>query len=740
MKRIKLVIILFLSFFTVIQGSKATNAQTGLYNMSYLFFGSLSSYVTQVNNTKGSLHVVSPNYFDITPEGQLDVTWRLQSSFIAEMHKRGIKVVPFLANHWNAKAGINGLTNREKLARDIAAAIEKYNLDGVNVDIEGVGHAYKDVHTDFVRRLRAYIPDHKEVSVAVAANPNGWTTGWHGFYDYKKLSEYASHLMIMAYDESWEAPDSPIGPVSSISFFERSIQYALNQGVSNDKIVVGLPFYGRMWKLDGPTLENRSITGMGLSSTRVQPLVSQFDGKITFDNKTQSSFATFTIPTGESAFVGSTKLTEGNYVIWYDNEPSIKAKLRLPQKYGIKGTGSWALYHETPDTWNYYSAILNWSDTVETRYVSGPMAITLTDNINIRNTSSLNGATLKNLPKNTPFAITGDLITSENDDWYPVQLGDGTNGYVIANSIKNFNYQELYGKNRYDTSVLVSNSGWPQDSEAIVLGRGDIPIDALTGSVLAVKYQSPLLLTKSNILPDNVVSELDRLNPKTIYILGGEQAISSSVQSQLEQKGYMVIRISGKNRFDTSIKVANEVGIENELILTTGQDSPDALSIAPYAGIKQIPIVLTQSNSLPNEVKEMIKNQNVGKVTIIGGVAAVSEHVETELNDLGVQTIERVSGKNRYATSIAIAKLYKNDLNSSNLYFTSGLSFIDALPSSPLAAMNGSPIILINNSTLPDSITNFLQDEFTSTPDITIIGGYSIISKETRTNVFKSLK
>jgi spore germination protein YaaH len=327
--------------------------------MSYLFFGSPNSYLNQIDATKGSLDVVAPNYFDIAKDGSLSITWTLQTAFISEMHRKGMKVVPFLSNHWDLTAGVNGLKNRVQLAKDIAAAIDKYNLDGVNVDIEGIGSAYKEEHTDFIRLLRQYIPSKKEVSVAVAANPNGWKTGWHGFYDYKSLSGHADYLMIMAYDESWESPESPIGPVASISFSERSIQYAINQGVPKNKIVYGLPFYGRIWKTDGPTLENRSITGMGLSSTRVEPVVSEFNGKIQFDEKAQSPFATFKIPTGKSYFLGSTKLTEGKYIIWFENERSIKAKLRLPAKYDIKGTGSWALFHETPNTWDYYSLWLN---------------------------------------------------------------------------------------------------------------------------------------------------------------------------------------------------------------------------------------------------------------------------------------------------------------------------------------------------------------------------------------------
>lgn len=334
-------------------------AKPELFNMSYIFFGDPINYIDQVNVTKNSLDVVSPNYFDVTKDGNLEITWSLRSDFIKQMHDRGIKVVPFLSNHWNKEAGTNGLNNRKQLASDIASAIKKYNLDGVNVDIEGIGVAYKDAHTNFIKLLREALPLDKEVSVAVAANPNGWTTGWHGFYDYKKISEYADYLMIMAYDESWEGPDSPIGPVASISFSERSIQYAINQGVPKNKIVYGLPFYGRLWKLDGPTSDGILITGHGLSSTRVDPVVKKFNGKFLFDEKTQSSYATFTVPKGQNHVIGGTKLTEGNYVVWYENERSIKAKLRLPEKYGIKGTGSWALFHETPDTWDYYTAWLN---------------------------------------------------------------------------------------------------------------------------------------------------------------------------------------------------------------------------------------------------------------------------------------------------------------------------------------------------------------------------------------------
>jgi spore germination protein YaaH len=354
----KIILILIL-LASLLLPSTRFNAEESMFNMSYVYFGSPNTYVAQVDKTKGSLNVVSPNYFDINEQGELEVTWKLQTSFINEMHNRGIKVVPFLANHWNSTAGINGLKNREKLAQDIAKVIEQYKLDGVNVDIEGLGHSYRNDHNELIRLLRLYIPKHKQVSVSVAANPNNYQKGWHGFYDYKTLSDHSDYLMIMAYDESWEAPDSPIGPVASLSFSERSIQYAINQGVPKNKIVYGLPFYGRLWKLDGPTTEGMNITGRGLSSTRIEPLLNKFNGKSFFDEKSQTPYATFTVPKNQYDFVGSLKITEGEYIIWYENERSIKTKLRLPKKYDIKGTGSWSLHHETAETWDYYSLWLN---------------------------------------------------------------------------------------------------------------------------------------------------------------------------------------------------------------------------------------------------------------------------------------------------------------------------------------------------------------------------------------------
>ncbi|EOR23060.1 glycoside hydrolase family protein [Niallia nealsonii AAU1] len=319
------------------------------FNMSYLYFGNTKSYISQIDKTQGNLSLVSPSYFDINADGSLKITTQYDSTFVKEMHNRGIKVVPFLSNHWDRTIGRAALSNREKLTTQIADFIIKNNLDGIQVDIENTTEIDRDAYTDLVKQLREKLPSDKEVSVAVAANPNGWTKGWHGTYDYKELAKYSNYLMVMAYDESYEG--SPEGPVASYGWVERSIQYALKQGISPDKIVLGIAFYGRYWK------EGEATGGTGISNVRVDELLSKYGGTVVFDEATKSPKATVTIKQGDpvTTIAGKT-LAPGTYKIWYENSDSIAAKFDLIHKYNLKGSGSWSLGQESTAIWQNYRA------------------------------------------------------------------------------------------------------------------------------------------------------------------------------------------------------------------------------------------------------------------------------------------------------------------------------------------------------------------------------------------------
>ena len=96
--------------------------------------------------------------------------------------------------------------------------------------------------------------------------------------------------------------------------------------------------------------------GYGISNKTVEKLIREFRGNVIFDVKQASPRAVITIkPTDRKPVIFGVELEPGTYDIWYENEASIKRKLELVRKYGLKGTGSWSLGQETKETWDYYS-------------------------------------------------------------------------------------------------------------------------------------------------------------------------------------------------------------------------------------------------------------------------------------------------------------------------------------------------------------------------------------------------
>lgn len=338
-----LLISLFTSPFNV-------DASVNNVHLSYLYGGTTSTYLNSIDMTSGTLNTATPLFYELNTDGSLKSL--IDKSLIDGLHKRGLKVVPFISNHFDRKLGQTAMNNREKLATQLANSVVKNNLDGIDIDIENLNHTDKSNFTDFIRLLKEKLPSDKTLSIAVAANPNGWTAGWHGSYDYVKLSQYSDYLMLMAYDESWQG--SPAGPVASLAFVENSIKYLVKLGVDSKKIVLGLPFYGRIWKDDG------EINGYGVPNKNVTSIVNNHNGKFYFDHTSKSAYAKFTVKSSDApTYINGKKLTPGNYTIWYENDLSLKYKLRLVQKYNLRGTGSWSLTQADNGIWDFYSSWAN---------------------------------------------------------------------------------------------------------------------------------------------------------------------------------------------------------------------------------------------------------------------------------------------------------------------------------------------------------------------------------------------
>lgn len=299
--------------------------------------------------------------------------------------------------------------------------------------------------------------------------------------------------------------------------------------------------------------------------------------------------------------------------------------------------------------------------------------------------------------------------------------------------------ERIYGKDRYETAVKISQKGWDMGTDCVILSSGQGYADALCAAPLANINDAPILLTRKNTLDSNTLKELKRLGVKKVYIVGGEGSISKEVENIIKSEtNSKVERIEGKDRYETSIKIAekleklgtvNKNNKSKELILASGENYADALSAAPVGAIREIPIILTKSNELPKGTKEYIKKYNANKVYIIGGKASVSDTIK---NSLPVS--KRIYGNDRFETNVAVVKAFPSDFDFKNPYVALGVGstgdeFADALSASAIAAKNGAPVILTGKKL--NSATKTLSEEsFLPSSKITILGGVNNVPDE----------
>lgn len=299
-----------------------------------------------------------------------------------------------------------------------------------------------------------------------------------------------------------------------------------------------------------------------------------------------------------------------------------------------------------------------------------------------------------------------------------------SNSPVISNPVIS-NVDRIVGNNRYETAVKVSQAGWPT-ANTVILARGDDYADALAGVPLAHQLNAPILLTQTNNIEPTIISEIKRLGAKQVILLGGPGAISDSVKKELERHNLTAERIAGGNRYETAALIAERMAREGAIFETAfiavGTNFADALAASSYAAIKGQPILLTETNSLPQPTENAIKTLGIKNTVVCGGSGAVSESVFTKLPNS-----KRVSGNNRYLTALELAKEFMPECTN-HVYVATGLNFPDAIAGGVLAAKHNSGVLLVQgNQTAP---SQQMQDFITThaITDVTIFGGTTIVS------------
>ena len=268
----------------------------------------------------------------------------------------------------------------------------------------------------------------------------------------------------------------------------------------------------------------------------------------------------------------------------------------------------------------------------------------------------------------------------------------------------------IAGRNRQLTAVEVSKTLF-EKADTVILTSSDKMVDSLASSPYGVGIKAPTLLVDKDSISKEVLSEIKRLNPSKIIIAGGKLSISEKVENQIKQLGIKQQRISGHDRFETAVKLGEQVRANSdnkkEIILVNGFNNIDALTAGSLAAKLNIPVLLTENGQLNKTTEKAIKDWGIEKVTIIGGKTQVSEAIKVKLQESKI-TVERLAGRTRVDTALEVAKAVNSDPD--KVIFANKTAYPDALIAPYLSKAEQAPIMLIDKDEAPLSVKQYLRD------------------------------
>lgn len=306
---------------------------------SFIYMGwngssSTSTIQSHVSNTQG-LDITSPTWYTL-----LDASGGLNDSsnpaLVAELAAKGVDVIPLVHNEFDKAVTTKFLADEEAQKRFIDAlmnSLVKNKVKGVNLDFESIAASDRNAYTSFVEKLtKAAHAKKLTVSIDLLRGDVRWN---HlTAYDYEAIGKIVDYLVVMAYDEHWTGSEEA-GSVSSLSWAEEGIKQQLEYGIPRSKLILGIPFYSREWRIDsnGKLVDNKTLIMKDLPAH-----IAKNKAVGTYDEKAGQYRYTYT-------------LNGYTHMFWAETAETVLARVKLAKKYDLAGVAAWRLGYEDASLW-----------------------------------------------------------------------------------------------------------------------------------------------------------------------------------------------------------------------------------------------------------------------------------------------------------------------------------------------------------------------------------------------------
>lgn len=288
-----------------------------------------ASFDSLIDNT-GGVNVISPTWYELT-DNEGNFRSLADADYVKKAHDKGLKVWALINNFSsdvNTEILMSSTSVRRKLIEALMSEVERYGLDGINLDFEGIKEEAGVHYIQFIRELS--IPC-REKGIVLSVD-NYVPAPGNEFYNRKEQGIVADYVIVMGYDEHYTGGDA--GSVASIGYVENGIKDTLAQ-VPEEKLISAIPFYTRVWTegTDG----NTSSSSLGI--VRAKEWVSENNVELYWQDEL-------------GQYYGELQTEEGLKKVWLEEERSIGLKMDLIKQYDLAGVACWKLGFEPAQLWD----------------------------------------------------------------------------------------------------------------------------------------------------------------------------------------------------------------------------------------------------------------------------------------------------------------------------------------------------------------------------------------------------
>ncbi len=307
-----------------------------------IMFWQYKSRLDTLGDKEPGVNVVSPTWYELADEnGSVEIEF--DRDYYNKAKEYGYKLWPIITNGIDnpeldvpeiTSKLLNSELNRENLIRNIVGIIESNQLDGINIDFESMRADDKAMFTQFLRELYPMVK-----SVGAKLSVDIYFTN---SIDRSGVGKACDYVILMGYDQRGTWSKEP-GSISEISWVNNNITSLINDSnIPSDHIILGVPFYTRIWDVEEDGTFETSIFTM----KNVKEFVETYNLTPNMDNISGQNYV---------AIKDGTTTRK----LWMEDIVSMEKRADIVLEHNLAGVAGWQRGTEISEVWEMFDRKFN---------------------------------------------------------------------------------------------------------------------------------------------------------------------------------------------------------------------------------------------------------------------------------------------------------------------------------------------------------------------------------------------